>query len=248
MQLHVLSDLHLEFAPFEPPPIQADAVVLAGDTHLGLRGVEWAAQAFAGWPVIYVLGNHEFYGHTAPDLIAKAQARGAELGVHVLSDSGIVVEGVRFLGATLWTDFRLFGPSPTVAMVAQQRMVDFRKIRVSPQYRKLQPADTALWHARSIRFLQQALAERFDGPTVVVTHHAPSSRSVAPSFATDELSAAYASALDELVASSAAVYWIHGHTHYNARYELGRTSIVSNQRGYPDEPAPGFDPALVLSV
>jgi len=112
-------------------------VVLAGDTQPGLRGVEWAARAFGGRPVVYVLGNHEFYGNTAPDLISKAQARGAELGVHVLSDSGVVVSGVRFLGATLWTDFRLFGSSPTAAALAQQRMTDFRKIRVTPHYRKL---------------------------------------------------------------------------------------------------------------
>lgn len=55
----------------------------------------------------------------------------------------------------------------------------------------------------------------------------------------DELSAAYASALDGVVASSGAAYWIHGHTHYNVRYRHGETCVLSNQRGYPDEPVEG---------
>jgi hypothetical protein len=152
--------------------------------------------------------------------------------VHVLSDEALTLDGVRFLGATLWTDFRLFGPSPTAPIAAQQQMVDYRKIRVSPRYRKLVPADTALWHARSVRWLREALATPFAGPTVVVTHHAPSLRSVEPGHADDELSAAYASALDELVESTGAAYWVHGHTHHNVRYEVGATTVLSNQRGY----------------
>jgi UDP-2,3-diacylglucosamine pyrophosphatase LpxH len=248
VRLHVVSDLHLEFATYEPPPVDADAVVLAGDTHVGVRGVEWAAEAFPGRPVIYLLGNHEFYGRTAPDLIAKLRTRAAGSSVHVLSDEALLLGGVRFLGATLWTDFRLLCSSPRAPIVAQQSMVDYRKIRVSPRYRKLVPADTALWHARSVRWLREVLAAPFEGPTVIVTHHAPSLRSVAPSRAGDELSAAYASALDGLVESSGARYWIHGHTHHNVCYEIGATTVLSNQRGYPDEPVAEFDPALVLNL
>lgn len=248
VRVHVLSDLHLEFAPFEPFRVEADVVVLAGDTHVGICGVEWAAAAFPETPVVYILGNHEFYGHTAPDMVGKLRTRAAESTVHMLSDATLIVEGVRFLGATLWTDFRLFGSSLTAPIVAQQSMVDYRKIRVSPKYRKLVPADTALWHARTVRWLRDTVAAPFDGPTVVVTHHAPSLRSVAPPHAEDELSAAYASALDDLVESSGATYWIHGHTHHNARYEIGATTVLSNQRGYPDEPVAGFNPALVLDL
>jgi hypothetical protein len=248
VRIHVLSDLHLEFGPFDPPPVDADVAVLAGDTHVGVRGVEWAAGAFGDRPVVYVLGNHEFYGHTAPDLIARLRARAAGTGVHVLSDEALTVGGTRFLGATLWTDFRLLGPSPTAPLTAQQQMADYGTIRVSPRYRKLTPADTALWHARSIRWLRGALAVPFAGSTVVVTHHAPSLRSVAPPYSGDELGAAYASALDELVESSGACYWIHGHTHHNERYRIGATTVLSNQRGYPDEPVAGFEPALVLDL
>jgi len=245
----VLSDLHLEFGPFAPPATVADAVVLAGDVDLGVRGVAWAARQFAGRPVIYVAGNHEYYGH-ATTLVDKLRARGRELGVHVLADESAVAAGVRFLGATLWTDFRLFGAAaaPALADLAGREMVDYRKVRVAPAYRRLRPSDTAAWHARSRRWLERALREPFDGPTVVVTHHAPSRRSLRPEFAADELSAAYASDLEEMVGASGAALWVHGHTHRCLDYPIGGTRVVSNQRGYVDEPVPGFDPGLVVTV
>jgi predicted phosphodiesterase len=248
VRVHILSDLHLEFAPFTPAPVDAEVVVLAGDIATGVRGIEWAAHTFRGLPVVYVLGNHEFYGQTAPDLVRKAQQHGAELGVHVLSDDSVMIGEVRFLGATLWTDFRLFGNSPSPALAAQQGMTDFRRIRVSPRYRKLRPADTTLWHVRSRRWLTEALHTSVAGPTIVVTHHAPSIRSVAPHFASEELSAAYASDLEELVRGCGATLWVHGHTHHNVDYFLGHTRVVSNQRGYPDEPVRGFDPSQSFDV
>jgi predicted phosphodiesterase len=68
MRFHVLSDLHLEFGPFNPPAVEADAVILAGDIHPGRNGLKWALATFPNRPVIYVLGNHECYGQTLPKL------------------------------------------------------------------------------------------------------------------------------------------------------------------------------------
>ena len=249
MRIHVLSDLHLEFAPFDPPDVPADVVVLAGDLAPGLRGVEWAVARWPDRPLIIVPGNHEFYGRTYPALVRKLVARAAALGphVHVLSDAAVVVAGVRFLGATLWTDFRLHGESSIGMAAAQLRMTDFRRIRVEPSYSKARPSDMAMWHARSVRWLRRAFAEPHPGPTVVVTHHAPSGRSYDPAY-TDPVASAYASNLDALVAASGATLWVHGHTHRCVDYRIGDTRVVSNQRGYPDEPVPGFNPAHVVAI
>jgi Icc-related predicted phosphoesterase len=84
--------------------------------------------------------------------------------------------------------------------------------------------------------------------TIVVTHHAPSARSEAPFHKNSPLRAAFASELDELVATSGVPLWIHGHTHYNANYAIGSTRVLTNQRGYPDEPCTGFDPGLIVEV
>jgi Icc-related predicted phosphoesterase len=249
VRLHVLSDLHLEFAPFEPPDVDADAVVLAGDLAPGVRGLEWAAARWPDRPLVVVPGNHEFYGHAHPTVIRELAERAAQLGprVHVLSDEAAVVGGVRFVGATLWTDFRVFGDPAAGMAAAQRHMTDFRRIRVEPWLRTARPADTVLWHTQSVRWLRRALWAAHDGPTVVVTHHAPSARSLNPRYA-DPAAAAYASDLEALVAGSGARLWVHGHTHHCVDYRLGPTRVLSNQRGYPDERADGFDPALVVDL
>lgn len=247
MRIHVLSDLHLEFAPFAPPPVDADVVVVAGDAATGLHGLEWIAATFAGRPVVYVAGNHEYYRQALPHLTDKLRARAADLGIHFLEDAEATLGGVRFLGCTLWTDFRLHGPGPLAMVRAQQGMNDFRHIRVSPKFRRFTPADAVAIHARSLAWLRAALASRGDAPCVVVTHHAPSVQGVKPGFANDPLSPAYASHLDELVADSGAALWIHGHTHVHADYRCGDVRVVSNARGYPAEDT-GFDPSFVVDL
>ena len=247
----MLSDLHLEFAPFEPPAVAADVVVLAGDLAPGVRGLEWAAARWPDRPLVVVPGNHEFYGHAHPGAIRKLVDRAAALAgvphVHVLSDAAAVIDGVRFVGATLWTDFRVLGDPAAGMAAAWLHMTDFRRIRVEPRYRLARPADTVLWHAQSVRWLRRELWAPHDGPTVVVTHHAPSARSLNPRHV-DPAAAAYASDLEALVAASGARLWVHGHTHHCVDYRIGGTRVLSNQRGYPDEAADGFDPALVVDL
>jgi Icc-related predicted phosphoesterase len=248
VRIHVLSDLHLEFADFVPPAVDADVVVLAGDTATGVRGMEWAARAFPSAPVVAVAGNHEYYRESAPRIVDKLRDTARRAGVHFLENEAVEIGGVRFLGCSLWTDFRLFGRDPAVPEYASRRMSDYRAIRIEPEWRRMRPSDTTRWHAESLNWLQGELAAGDGRPTVVVTHHAPSARSMRPEHRDDWLSAAYASALDEVVEGSGAALWVHGHTHYSVSYAIGPTRVLANTRGYPDEPATGFDPALVVEV
>jgi len=247
VRLHVLSDLHLEFAPFEPPPVAADVIVLAGDTSTGTRGLAWAINTWPNKPVLYIPGNHEFYGHSYPRLVRKLEDRARDTNVAVLSDRAIDLDGVRFVGSTLWTDFQLDGNETRAMAAAQEIMLDYRRIRVDPGFHRLRPKDTVMWHTSGRRWLEAALSKPTDLPLVVITHHAPSARSLNP-LVRDQASGAYASNLDDLVVSSGARVWVHGHTHFCVNYRLGNTRVVSNQRGYPDEPAPGFEPSFVLDV
>jgi Icc-related predicted phosphoesterase len=169
--------------------------------------------------------------------------------VHIMENDCLTVDGVRFLGCTLWTDFRLFGNPEVAGHEAALVMNDYRRIRVSPEYRRLTGKDTARFHARSVRWLRDQFDATTSSPTVVVTHHAPSSKSLDPQQSQELIRAAYASHLDELVARSGARFWIHGHLHRAKDYLIGNTHIVSNPRGYPNEPlAPGFDPGLVIEL
>lgn len=252
MHIHVLSDLHLEFAPFEAPAPDADVVVLAGDTDRGLRGLEWAARTF-NVPVVYIAGNHEYYGHKLYRLDEKLAARAAELAIHFLQQQAVVIEGIRFLGATLWTDLAAHGDPTWATHDVESAMNDYRLITVPPPYtgagyRKLRAGDTRALHRTMRQWLEAALREPFEGPTVVVTHHAPSLGSQHPDFAGDPVAAAYVSDMDDIVAESGAALWIHGHTHTTRDVRIGKTRLLANCRGYADEEAAGFDPGLVVSV
>ena len=248
MRLHILSDLHLEFAPFTPPRVQADVVVLAGDVHTGTDGFQWVRRTFPKQPVIYVLGNHEFYGEQIPKLTEDIKVAAAGSNVHVLENDRVEFGRVVFLGATLWTDFRLHGDPVLAELAAIVGMPDFWRIRVIPSYRRFRPADARQFHARTVEWLTRQMADARGRKVVVVTHHAPSPQSIAPEFRNDPLNPAFVSDLDPLIAASGAVLWIHGHTHQHLDYRVGATRVIANPRGYPHESRTGFDPSLTIEV
>lgn len=248
MKIHVLSDLHIEFGDFDPPETDADMVLLAGDTQPLARGIAWARERFGEKPVLYILGNHEFYGAAIPKLIETLRQEASGSHVTVLENDECVLGDIRFLGCTLWTDFRLNGNPRISSFVAHEAMTDYHRIRVSPQYRKLNPADTAARHHSSRRWLEEKLREPFAGKTVVMTHHAPSARSLAPDLRDDPINAAYASDLEDFVAASGIGLWVHGHIHHPCDYQLGDTRVICNPRGYLDDPTAGFQPGFVVEV
>jgi predicted phosphodiesterase len=245
VRLLILSDLHLELGEWDPPAASADAVVLAGDIHGGANGVEWASEVFGGLPVIYVAGNHEYYGTAIPKATEKLRDTAEGRGLHFLERDSVVIAGIRFLGATLWTDFALTGDMTGAAAAAGRSMLDYRRIRLTPDYRRLRPLHTRKWHQDTLAWLKQELAAATE-PTVVVTHHAPSGQSIQPRFQGDLLSPAFASGLNDFIAHSGSRLWVHGHTHHCVDYEVGSTRIVSNQRGYPDEIVSRFKPDFTV--
>ena len=248
MRLYVLSDIHLEFAPFVPPELDVDVVVLAGDIHVGVKAIPWAKEHFARSTVIYVLGNHEYYRQSLPKHIGKLKQLAQVSNVHVLENDAVAVGDVVFLGCTLWTDFELFGNPRIAGSHATQWMTDYRKIRVNPIYRKLRSIDTAGIHHRSRLWLGEQLERRRGSKIVVVTHHAPSKRSIPESHGDDLLSAAYASHMDGFVERSGACLWIHGHVHEHKDYTIGTTRVLCNPRGYPGDFGTGFTPDLMVTV
>ncbi len=264
IRIAVLSDLHLEVRRWHllrdgltedaakdtlrrlveaaiAPARKADLVVLAGDVENGVAGIDWAARAFAGQPVVTVAGNHEFYGERIPGLVPRLQAAAGRSGNVTFLENAearlrIGDRALRVLGCTLWTDFWLYGESGAalVMPLARDRILDHARITLDDGSRFL-PADARRLHAASRSFLEDALAEPFAGPTVVVTHHAPSPRSISPQFVGDPLSPSFASDLTELIERTRPALWIHGHTHHPVDYRIGKTRIVSRQWGYPKE-------------
>lgn len=252
MKINILSDLHIEFHAYEPETTDADVVILAGDIGVGLSGIRWASHAFPGKEIIYVLGNHEYYRQKRQSLLQQARAEARRSGIHLLENDEVVIQGTRFLGSTLWTDFELFGGEAKARclQIAAMRLSDFHIIREN-ETELFTPEVSLELHVSSVAWLAYKLdVESFDGPTVVVTHHAPHQKSVAEKYKDDLLSACYASKLERLMGSSA--LWIHGHTHTNFDYEVKGTRIVCNPRGYASSPSSienaGFNPGLTIEI
>ncbi|MGB0093632.1 MAG: metallophosphoesterase [Solirubrobacteraceae bacterium] len=250
MRLHVLSDLHREQGMLVPPTVEADLVVLAGDIAAGTSGLQWARAWAAGRPVLYIAGNHEFYGHSMPGLIDELRRAAAGSSVHVLENDELIIDGVRFLGCTLWSDFDFGGPERRAqAMQLCERVVnDYEHITFGPHSRALTPRDTRMLHLSSRRWLASRLAHRYDGPTVVVTHHAPLIRTRPSAPALRALAGAFASDVTDLMGADRVGLWIFGHTHRVADLEVRGTRVISNPYGYPHQLADGFDPSCVIDV
>lgn len=275
MRILVLSDLHLEHAPFDPPAFEGDVVVLAGDIRNGVEALRWARTAFPRHPIVQIAGNHEFYDGEYDETLSRMREAAPALGIHFLENDAVTIDGVRFLGCTLWTDFRVFEApgramriDAAAAMDANRRMLaDFFAIRIGSDGRRFAPEDAVALHQRSRAWLAAELARARRGPTVVVSHHLPSWRSVHPEYAAWVTNAGFASDLDALVDRSD--LWIHGHTHTAQAYPAGRSRVVCNPRGYPSgviaarawstpgtsgtEPPESyenqaFDPALTIEV
>ncbi|TVO51611.1 metallophosphoesterase family protein [Denitromonas halophila] len=253
MKLHIVSDLHLGRGPCTLPDVGADLLILAGDIHRPAEAIAWARNASP--PVLYVPGNHERYGFSLAETRRQLDALSHGSQITVLDCDETCINGVRFLGATLWSDFHIAGPGEAreQAMAEAVRFShDFSRIRIDDTGdAPLTPAHCAALFEQHRRWLTERLAEPFDGHTVVITHFAPSPGSIAPRFADSPLNACFVSNLDPLVAASGATLWVHGHTHDSFDYRIGDTRVLCNPRGYlTGEIAenPAFDPGLCVTL
>jgi len=230
MEILVLSDLHLEFANLPPPASKVDVVILAGDIWTKDNGIHWARAIWPDKPIVYVAGNHEFYHTERIAMLETLRNSAREADVHFLENDAIVIDGVRFLGCSLWTDFELFGPDKKLGCMREGRenLNDFRLIHEGANL--FTPRDAIRVFNESSAWLSSKLDEQYQGKTVVVTHHLPSIRSVAPQYKEDVLSACFASSLDRLLGRSE--LWIHGHTHTSFDYMVEGTRVICNPRGY----------------
>jgi 3',5'-cyclic AMP phosphodiesterase CpdA len=270
MKVQVFSDLHVDVARVKPISIAdgVDVVVVPGDVCEGVREafVELRTIVPVEIPIVFTIGNHELYGGFYTHELELGRAAAQDYNVVLLENDAVTIGNVRFVGATAWTDYRIFGESNAAAAMAAARdgMNDHKRIgwRKVP-WERFRPQEALMLHARTRAFFAEAFAVQHDGPTVAVTHHAPSFRSVADRFKNDILTAAFASSLaDDLLGDGLTVigaepepeasqprvdYWLHGHVHNSCDYFVGRTRVIANSHGYGRE-NPAFDPSLVVEI
>lgn len=252
MKVQIFSDLHADV--FRPRPIaiapEVGAVIVAGDV------CEGAENGFARLrqivpmqvPIIMVMGNHEYYRRHLGSELAAARLAAPLYGVHLLENDVVTLGDVRFIGCSLWTDYALFGDPQRAMQVAAHGLNDHRRIKWSKQpWLRFRPQEAWGLHQQSRAFVEKALAEPFDGATVVVTHHAPHPGSVHSRYKSDLLTAAYVSDLTAVIEAGRPDLWVHGHVHESFDYQVGATRVICNPHGYGNENSQ-FNAALVVEI
>ena len=260
MKIAYCSDLHLEFWDYpglgsvEP----ADVLILAGDCFLAndfkrhpifdprvlpegsarldraVGYVEFLKKRLEVFGrIIMVAGNHEYYGsrHHAVDEFMRSLGA-IDSRITFLQQESVDIDGVRFIGATMWSDFDK--GNPLTMYDAKSNMNDFTKItfKDGETYRKFSPGDAARIHSAHKRWIFDT-AKSSHLPCVVVTHHAPSFESIPEQFWRSSLNGAYASELSpEILSAPQIKAWVHGHIHTETSYSIGETTVYANPRGY----------------
>lgn len=268
-----ISDIHDDysrsfFGNYQlPTDVSADVLVVAGDIagRLSTMGRDWleAQHSRLGIPIVCVPGNHCYWRGSIDREVERFRERLQCEGIYVLDGDSVEIAGVRFVGGCLWTDYAVDGNPDRAMRAAHASMNDFRKMRSgtgSGERPRATPAHLLAIHLRHREAIRQTFAVPFAGPTVVVTHHAPSPKSLKEGRVREPLDAAYASDLESLILEGRPELWIHGHIHQRRDYMIGETRIVANPRGYVGlqrmpglgasvaAEASGYDERLVLEV
>ena len=264
MKITVVSDLHLEFdQSFVLDNPGSDVLILSGDIcvisylkksqespyyKVALKYMQFIKNCAKKWKhVVYVAGNHEYYGGYIDEEMQNLKEVFADVkNLHILDDEAVIIDDVLFVGSTLWFDGNK--GNPVTLHILNGGMNDFHMIQWKIKgYTKFKPSDAVLKHEKSIFFIKEAIKDHA-GKVVVCTHHSPCLLGIHPMYKTDtHMNGGYHSDLSNLILDNKINVWTHGHTHVSLDYMLGDTNIVCNPKGYKNE-NPDFDPTMIVEV
>jgi predicted phosphohydrolase len=248
IRLAILSDLHVEKGEWTPPPLDCDLVVLAGDIGWGAEGIAWIERHLAGRRMVMVAGNREYWHHPeGRSPITELQSLAAAVpGLTLLQNQAVILDmngrRLRLLGTTLWTDYSLDGDAAATMAKAGETMPDYRN-GSDASGKRLTPDAVRNAGRQAADFLATQLAVGHDGPSVVITHHLPSELGLPRRRPGHVPQAASVLPLEDVIRECGPQLWVHGHSHADCDYVIGRTRIVSRQRGTPENI--GFEPLLI---
>ena len=242
MKLQIVSDLHLEFAAnrawLKQNPLipVGDILLIAGDCCT-LRHPEIAQEFFykiaQEFPIIIsTLGNHEFYGSDI-ELANPLFACHESFNHLALNNHSYIYEDLRIICSILWSHV----PSYNIELI-EKSINDYHHIYKMQKDGKLYPIrveDTNALHEISYRYIQQTVAEPFEGKTVVLTHHMPSYKCISERYKNSPLSSAFAANMDEIIQANPQIsYWFYGHAHDFQRIQVHNSILIRNPLGYVD--------------
>lgn len=243
VRVHLFSDTH-GYNIANLCNVNCDIRVIAGDLDHGWKNFGMYAVA-PKVPTVIILGNHDYYGKSIDATQNLWRSLQIE-NLHYLENETIVIQGIRFIGATLWSDTN---SSPEEATAMTRMIADYRYIRrnaITTEH--ITPADTTALFKVSIKYIEEQLKTKFDGPTIVVTHHLPTYNSVEPQWKGRESNKAFYSNQDRLILTYQPNFWFHGHSHSFFEGHMRNTEIRCNPRGFSDTPIEKFNPEYIVEV
>ncbi|MGN7804901.1 metallophosphoesterase [Ensifer adhaerens] len=265
----IVSDMHVNNSELARNSLEvpdADVCICAGDVSgIVEMSVQFVLRNISPrMPVVMTLGNHEFYGATIDAGLKTARRMTKGTNVTVLENETFFFGNARIVGATLWTDFEIEHGVESELPVPQRKacainvckhyMMDFHAIFRSDWPERgipglVTPKELIERHIKSRTFIASELADKFDGPTVVLSHHAPLPRSLHPQFKGHPSNGAFASDLSAIIEQGKPDLWVHGHVHHFLDYREGTTRVICNPRGYERERAhTSFISGLVVDI
>lgn len=253
LKVGYVSDLHLEFqkAPNFSKEEGGDVLILAGDIITAAvldpkRTDKDAVRSVAAMKklktelldkytyVYYVMGNHEHYRFTFEETLPALYDRFNDLGIKnviIFDDDTWTMQGVQFMGSSLWSDFMKEDPNSMLA--AWEGMNDYRIIASKENYGTITPEFILNKHKGHRDYIKDELKKYPNDKTVVITHHGPTMKSLNKKHSGNMLDGAYCSDLSNIMLDNPQIkYWVHGHTHDHLDYMVGECNVLANQRGY----------------
>lgn len=251
MKLFPIADFHAEshWKQLGKYRGNADVIIVAGDFHTKTDGPAELRRIFGNRRIIYVSGNHEYYGSILRAEDERLRKACKNQGIDYLQCDAVEIDGINIIGCTFWTDFRLFGEVESCRAEAEvARYLNDYRVIYSKNRLPITTAETLELHRQHKAWLIDQFEVYRGKPLVVVTHHGPSKKCVHPDYTKNLASAGFASDLDCLVKKSGARYWICGHSHVGQHFTLGKTEVWMNCKGYSGENVDGFNPWLELEL
>ena len=256
MKIKLFSDLHLEFRNYlfdhiyeGNPGDDETTLLLAGDISTGTTAIPFVEDMCKRFKhVLMIHGNHEYYHNDFGKTVKAWQdwdTEGSPENFNFLYNDWRILDGVRFLGGTMWTGFA--GVNPITMGLAASSMNDYRSIVDGGVY--ITPDFILKEHEKFMEFLREKFSETFDGPTVVMTHHSPGGP-LRGRGAWSRYADFYFADLEKMIGEEdKAVLWVHGHTHASQDYKINNTRVVCNPYGYwGHDVNREFERGLILEV
>ena len=235
MKIQIMSDLHNEFGFSNIGRTDANIIIMAGDIDIKNKSIKWILNVFPDVPVIYVAGNHEYYHSEVDQVDAELKKLCEGTNIHYLQRESVIIDGIKFIGGTLWTDFLLGGEGLKhyYMRYALRAMNDFKIVHYGEKI--FSPPDSVKIFKKTKQYFEQELKDdSFKGKKVIVTHHGPFAQAIGENFQHSPLNPAFASDMTKFMEDYTPDVWVYGHTHGTFKdMDYYKTRVISNPKGYP---------------